>query len=124
MNNKDWRAVNKEPNKQPTVTVKVKGNGWKTSSDPATTSCTKTFAIDQAEITKADISDVVFQRFLGKALKPKVVIKVNGKKLKEGKDFVVTYKNNVKRGGSATIQITGKGNYFTREPIQKIFVIK
>lgn len=123
-NNKDSRAVNKDPNKQPTVTVKVKGNGWKTSSDPATTSCTKTFAIDQAEITKADISDVVFQRFLGKALKPKVVIKVNGKKLKEGKDFVVTYKNNVKRGGSATIQITGKGNYFTREPIQKIFVIK
>lgn len=123
-NNKDSRAVNTDPGKQPTVTVKVKGKGWKTTSDPATTTCTKTFAIDQAEITKADIGDVVFQNFMGKALKPKVVIKVNGSKLKEGRDYVVTYSNNIKRSGSATVQITGRGNYFTREPIKKVFVIK
>lgn len=67
---------------------------------------------------------MVFQSFLGKALKPKVTVKVNGKKLKEGKDYVLTYSNNVRRGSKATVQITGKGNYYTSEPIRKVFVIK
>lgn len=121
-NNKDIMGVSK---KQPTLTVKVKGKGWITdNADPATKSRTLKFTIDQAEITKADIEDVKFQSFLGKALKPKVTVKVNGRKLKEGKDYTLTYSKNVKRGGSATVKITGKGNYFTRKPIEKTFVIK
>lgn len=55
-----------------------------------------------------------------------MTIKVNGRKLKEGKDYELTYDKNIKRSGTntATITIKGKGNYFTRKPIEKIFVIK
>lgn len=123
-NNKDIMSVSK---KQPTLTVKVKGNGWITdNNDRDTKSRTLNFTINQAEITKMDVGDVKFQSFLGKALKPKVTIKVNGRKLKEGKDYELTYSNNSKRSGSttATVQITGKGNYFTRKPIEKTFIIK
>ncbi len=124
-NNKDTAVVNKNPEKQPEVTLKVKGKGWITDkNDLKTTTWSKKFVIGQAEITSADVEDVVFQSFLGKALKPKVTVKVNGKKLKEGKDYVLTYSNNVRRGSKATVQITGKGNYYTSEPIRKVFVIK
>lgn len=124
-NNKDTAVVNKNPEKQPEVTLKVKGKGWITDkNDSTTTTWSKKFVIGQAEITSADVEDVVFQSFLGKALKPKVTVKVNGKKLKEGKDYVLTYSNNVRRGSKATVRITGKGNYYTSEPIQKVFVIK
>lgn len=121
-NNKDIFGVSR---KQPQLTVKVKGKGWITdNADPATKSRNLNFTIDQAEITKADVADVVFQTFRGKALKPKVTVKANGRKLKEGKDYELTYDKNVKRGGAATISIKGKGNYFTRKPIEKTFVIK
>lgn len=123
-NNKDIFSVSK---KQPQLTVKVKGKGWITDdADITTKSRELKFTIDQAEITKADVQDVVFQTFRGKALKPKVTIKVNGRKLKEGKDYELSYDKNVKRSGTstATIRIKGKGNYFTRKPIEKTFVIK
>ena len=123
-NNKDIMGVSK---KQPTLTVKVKGKGWITdNADPAAKSRELNFTIDQAEIVQTDVGDVVFQTFRGKALKPKVTIKVNGRKLKEGKDYDLTYDKNIKRSGTstATVTIKGKGNYFTRRPIEKIFVIK
>lgn len=113
--------------KQPTLTVKVKGKGWITdNADSATKSRILNFTIDQAEITKADVGNVVFQTFRGKALKPKVTVKVNGRKLKEGKDYELTYDKNMKRSGTstATVSIRGKGNYYTRTPIVKTFVIK
>lgn len=119
-NNKDIKGVS---GKQPVLTVKVKGKGWTSDSEKLRE---LNFAINQAEIIRTDVDDVVFQTFKGKALKPKVVIKVNGRKLKEGKDYELTYDKNVKRSGShtATVTIRGKGNYFTRRPIEKIFVIK
>ncbi|MDE7183100.1 MAG: hypothetical protein K2O40_01215, partial [Lachnospiraceae bacterium] len=118
-------VVDTNPNKQPEVTLKVKGKGWITdNNDAATTTWSKKFVIEQAEITSADVSDVVFQTFLGKVLKPKVTVKVNGKTLREGKDYTLTYSNNVRRGSTAAIQIIGKGNYYTSEPIRKVFVIK
>lgn len=113
--------------KQPSLTVKVKGNGWITdNADLSTKSRTLNFTINQAEITRADVGDVVFQTFRGKALKPKVTVKVNGRKLKEGKDYELTYDKNMKRSGTstATVSIRGKGNYYTRTPIVKTFVIK
>ena len=41
---------------------------------------------------------------------PGLTIKVNGVTLEEGKDYDVSYKNN-KDAGTATVTITGKGNY-------------
>lgn len=123
-NNKDIKSVS---GKQPVLTVKVKGKGWITDNTvPATKSRDVNFTINQAEIIKTDVNDVVFQTFRGKALKPKVTIKVNGRKLKEGKDYELTYDKNIKRSGSntATVTIKGKGNYFTRRPIEKTFIIK
>ena len=46
----------------------------------------------------------------GTQKEPGVAIKVNGATLEEGKDYDVSYKNN-KDAGTATVTITGKGNY-------------
>lgn len=123
-NNKEIMGVS---GRQPVLTVKVKGNGWITDSgDETTKSRTLNFTIDQAEITGADVGDIVFQTFRGKALKPKVTVKVSGRKLKEGRDYELTYDKNINRSGTktATVTIRGKGNYFTRKPIVKTFIIK
>ena len=46
----------------------------------------------------------------GKAKKPGVTVKLNGKTLKNGTDYSVTYSNNTKVG-TAKVTIKGKGNY-------------
>ena len=46
----------------------------------------------------------------GTEKEPGVTIKVNGVTLEEGKDYDVSYKNNIK-AGTATVTIKGKGNY-------------
>ena len=46
----------------------------------------------------------------GEAKKPKVTVKLSGKTLKANKDYKLTYKNN-KNIGTATVTVTGIGNY-------------
>lgn len=46
----------------------------------------------------------------GKAKKPSVTVTLKGKKLKQGTDYTVKYKNN-KKSGIATVLISGKGVY-------------
>ena len=48
--------------------------------------------------------------YTGKALKPAVTVKYDGKTLKNGKDYTVSYKNN-KKPGLATVTVKGKGEY-------------
>lgn len=48
--------------------------------------------------------------YTGKALKPAVTVKYDGKTLKNGKDYTVSYKNN-KKPGLATVTVNGKGEY-------------
>ena len=50
--------------------------------------------------------------YTGSALKPTVVVKVAGKKLKKGTDYTVTYKNN-KNVGTAKVTIKAKGSKYT-----------
>lgn len=57
----------------------------------------------------------------GKSKKPSITITLNGKKLKKGTDYTVTYKNN-KNIGTASVVITGIGNYSGK--ITKEFEIK
>ena len=127
-NNKLATLLGLANDKKPKVTVKVKGNGWITDrNDKTTTEWETFFSIDQQEIVEADVADIAIQTYKGKALTPAVTVKVNGKKLKAGTDYTVTYSNNTKRTSDRTIgtvTITGKGNYFTRNPITKTFVIK
>lgn len=62
-------------------------------------------------IASAQISTIKTQLYAGKALKPSVTVTLNGKKLKAGTDYTVSYANNTKAGSTASVIITGKGNY-------------
>lgn len=62
-------------------------------------------------IASAQISDIKTQLYAGKALTPSVTVTLNGKKLKKGTDYTVSYANNTKAGSTASVIITGKGKY-------------
>lgn len=72
------------------------------------------------------MTDIALQSYRGKALTPAVTVKVNGRRLTAKKDYIVTYSDNVQRSGTriGTVTIYGRGNYFTRNPIVKSFVVK
>ena len=61
------------------------------------------------DIGKAKIS-AEDQEYTGKEIKPKLTVKLNGKKLKEKKDYTAAFKFN-KDIGKATVTITGTGDY-------------
>ncbi len=50
------------------------------------------------------------QEYTGKKIKPTFTVRVDGKKLKEDRDYTVSYKNN-KNVGTATITVKGTGDY-------------
>ena len=89
------------------MTVKGKGNY------SGTVKCT--FRINPLKLStgKAALSATTLT-YTGKALKPKVTVTVKvGTKtvtLTQGTDFTVKYANN-KKPGTATVTITGKGNF-------------
>lgn len=62
-------------------------------------------------IESAKVSSIKTQVYAGKAVEPSVTVTLNGKKLKSGTDYTVSYTNNKKAGVTATATITGKGNY-------------
>ena len=62
-------------------------------------------------IASAQISDIKTQLYAGKAITPSVTVTLNGKKLKKGTDYTVSYANNTKAGSTASVIITGKGKY-------------
>ena len=68
-----------------------------------------TSAPAKTRLTKARIT-VKAQTYTGKAVKPSVTVKLNGKTLKKGTDYTVSYKNN-KAVGKATVVVKGKGKY-------------
>lgn len=69
-----------------------------------------TFTIAPRAITSAAVTKVNPVVYDGKEVKPAVTLNYNGMKLVSGKDYTLTYsKNNAI--GTATITITGKGNY-------------
>ena len=72
---------------------------FKTANAPATS------------ISSAKISDIKTQLYAGKAVTPSVTVTLNGKKLKAGTDYTVSYTNNTKAGATATVTVVGKGNY-------------
>lgn len=61
-------------------------------------------------VTSDMISTVPNKYYTGKNITPSVTVKNDGIKLVKDKDYTVTYKNN-KKIGTATVIITGKGNY-------------
>lgn len=65
--------------------------------------------IESKYISEASIS-VQNKTYTGKAVKPKVTVKMGNKKLKQGRDFTVKYSHNVKVG-EGKAKIVGKGKY-------------
>ena len=88
-----------------TATARIKGKNCYTGTK------TRTFKIVAAPISKVSVDNIKTQKWTGKAVKPKPVVEYNGITLKAGTDYTLAYKNNVKAGSTATITLTGKGNF-------------
>ncbi len=106
-----------EQKKPPMVVVKGKGN--------YTGTITKEFVIERKNIADIDVQadDLVVAYNKGKAIKPVPVIKWNGKKLANKRDFTVEYpdeadsENAYREAGTYTVVVTGRGNYMGRREI-------
>ena len=71
---------------------------------------TCTFTVKKAPIKKVKAAKLNAFKYTGNAIKPKPVLKYNGKKLVEGKDYKLSYSNN-KKVGTAKIKVVGQGNF-------------
>lgn len=101
----DYRLVYTSNIKVGTAKVSIIGIGAYTGT------LTKTFTIRPCAITGVDLSGFSNKYvYTGKAIEPSVQASINGKALKRGTDYLVSYKNNKKRG-TATITVAGIGNY-------------
>lgn len=71
----------------------------------------KSFTILPKDISE-ELSVVVAKAtYTGKDLTPSVTVKCDGRSLRKGTDYTVTYENNRMAGENAAVTITGKGNY-------------
>ena len=98
-----------------TVTAKKVGTVKITATSAATAnynaaSKTITIKVVPASIAKATVTCPASKVWAGWALTPVPTVKVGSKTLKKGTDFSLAFTNN-KNVGTATITITGKGNY-------------
>lgn len=80
----------------------------------------KALNIIPSQISDCEIDRIADVEFSGKAIEPEVHISDNGKDLVKGKDFTVSYENNI-NVGSATAIITGAGDY--SGTVSKNFII-
>lgn len=69
-----------------------------------------TFTIAPKELTDGMIGTIAAQTYDGSAKTPALTVKDGGKTLTEGTDYTAKYTNNT-NAGTATVTITGKGNY-------------
>ena len=117
--------------KTPSVTVKVGGKTLKKDTD-YTVSYSNNIKVGTAKVTitgkgnytgtisktysikndfkKATISGISTKAFTGKNITQSITVKYNGKTLKNGTDYTVSYSSN-KNIGTATVKIAGKGSY-------------
>ena len=63
-----------------------------------------------ASISDADIAAIPDQPYTGSAVEPAVALSLGKSELEEGTDYVVEYADNVEPG-TATVSVTGTGNY-------------
>ena len=117
--------------KKPGVTVKLNGKTLKNGTDYTvsysnntkvgtakvtitgkgnyTGSVSKTYSIKN-DFKKATVSGISNKSYTGKNITQSITVKYNGKTLKNGTDYTVSYSNS-KNIGTATVKITGKGSY-------------
>ena len=85
-----------------TVTIIGKGNFKGTTS--------KTFSISARAMSDTSVANVSSQTYTGNGISPLPTITYNNKTLKKDTDYTLSYSNNI-NAGTATITITGKGNF-------------
>ena len=102
-NGTDYTASYSNNTKVGTAKVTIKGKGNYTGS------VSKTYSIKN-NFKKATVSSISTKAFTGKNITQSITVKYNGKTLKKGTDYTVSYSNN-KSIGTATVKITGKGSY-------------
>jgi hypothetical protein len=82
---------------------------------------TADFTISAKALSKDMVEDIEEQIYSGSAIEPKPVVKDGNSTLKEGTDYTLAYSDN-NESGTATITITGKGNYLGTVTIQFIII--
>ena len=102
-NGTDYTVSYSNNTKVGTATVKIMGKGNYTGS------VSKTYSIKN-NFKKATISGISNKSYTGKNITQSITVKYNGKTLKNGTDYTVSYSSN-KNIGTATVKVTGKGSY-------------
>ena len=102
-NGTDYTVSYSNNTKVGTATVKITGKGNYTGS------VSKTYSIKN-DFKKATVSGISTKAFTGKNITQSITVKYNGKTLKNGTDYTVSYSSN-KNIGTATVKIAGKGSY-------------
>ena len=84
---------------------------------------TKTFEIVPKLLVDSMVSDISEQQlYTSKEIKPRIVVNYEGELLTEGKDYKLTYENNI-NVGTASVTVTGLGAYVYSNEITKNFEI-
>ena len=101
----DYTAVYSDNTAAGTAYVTIRGMGAYTGS------VTKNFTISKKSISNLtmDLSQTSYT-YDGTAKKPKVTVKDGSRTLVSGTDYSVSYSNNT-NAGTASVTVTGKGNY-------------
>ena len=79
------------------------------------------FTICKASASKFAIAKISSKAYIGKAIKPSPKVTFNGKRLKKGRDYTLSYSSN-KNAGTAKVYVKGKGNFKGKKTAQ--FTIK
>ena len=76
---------------------------------------------DAAAVTNCTVSGLTVKTYTGKAQTQSITVKYRNKTLKNGKDYTVSYQNNI-NAGTAYVIIKGKGSY--SGTVKRSFTIK
>lgn len=69
-----------------------------------------TWSVKRANIAEASVAGIANKTYNGRAQEQAPVVRVDGRTLRSGVDYAIGYSNNVNTG-TASLTITGKGNY-------------
>ena len=111
----DYTVTYKDNTNVGTATATVTGKGNYTGSVEAK------FNITAKALTASMVQDIAAQTYTGSPIVPKLTVKDGETALSKDTDYTVKYRNNL-NAGTATVTLTGKGNY--SDSVSKTFTIE
>lgn len=103
--NTDYTILYKNNKKRGVAGIIVSGAGNYSGT------LTTFFTIVRASVKKAKVVGLnTSYEYTGKAIKPNVTVKIDGRKLKKKTDYILSYRKNKKKG-TALLYVKGVGNY-------------